>query len=147
MMNKHVKYSFLTVFLVFIMSCSGIEEESSSDENSSTIPTVGMLQHTVFFYLNEDVSESDREEFENALHELVDIDVVHKSEVGIPGPTDSRDVTDHDFAYSMYTWFQTLEDYEQYAEHPDHLEFIDTQSDLWSDVKVYDSTITAEDVN
>lgn len=143
-MNVYLKYSLLTILVVLIVSCSGIEEEPSTPENSLTSTSVGMLQHTVFFYLNDEVTDSDRQEFEAALHQLVEIDAVYKSEVGVPGSTESRDVTDHDFAYSMYTWFETLDDYDIYAEHPDHLEFIDNYSDLWSDVKVYDSEITAE---
>ncbi len=40
-----------------------------------------------------------------------------------------------------------MEDYNVYAEHPDHLEFIDTFSNLWADVKVYDSGIIDETKN
>ena len=100
-----------------------------------------MLQHTVYFYLNEDVTEEEKQQFEEGLEALLAIDTVYKSEIGIPSDTPERDVTDHSFGYSIFTWFETIEDYNVYAEHPDHLEFIDTYSSLWADVKVYDSEI------
>ena len=100
-----------------------------------------MLQHTVLFYLNEDVSEEERFEFENGLRELLTIESIHKSELGIPADTESRDVTDHSFGYVIYTWFETMEDYHIYDEHPEHLRFIDTFDSLWANVKVYDSEL------
>jgi len=100
-----------------------------------------MLQHTVFFYFNDDVTEEKVQQFENGLNDLVAIDAVYKSEICVPGATDSRDVTDHDFGYSIYTWFASMEDYRRYDEHPVHLDFIDTYSYMWANVKMYDSDI------
>ncbi|WP_375577974.1 Dabb family protein [Marivirga tractuosa] len=38
-----------------------------------------------------------------------------------------------------------MDDYEIYAEHPDHLKFIERYKHLWKDVKVYDSEIIGLD--
>jgi hypothetical protein len=123
-------------------SGSGSEEiEVETDSAAEVEETAGMLQHNVYFYLNEDVSQEQKEQFEEGLRELLEIETIYKSELGIPGSTEDRDVTDHSFGYSIFTWFETMEDYNVYADHPDHLEFIDTYSELWSDVKVYDSEI------
>ena len=100
-----------------------------------------MLQHTVYFYLNDDVTQEEADQFEEGLKQLLEIESIHKSELGVPGDTESRDVTDHSFAYSIFTWFDSMENYKAYDEHPDHLEFIDTYSSLWADVKVYDSDL------
>lgn len=100
-----------------------------------------MQQHTVFFYLNEEVSAEEKQEFEQGLKKLLEIPEIHKSELGVPADTAERDVTDHGYAYAIYTWFETMADYEVYAEHPDHLDFIDTYSSLWANVKVYDSDL------
>jgi hypothetical protein len=35
-----------------------------------------------------------------------------------------------------------MDDYNVYAEHPDHMEFIEQFQSLWADVKVYDTNIT-----
>lgn len=116
-------------------------ESELANETSTTENSIGMLQHTVYFYLNEDVTEEERQQFEEGLQALLSIEEIYKSEMGVPAGTPERDVTDHSFGYSIFTWFETMEDYEIYAEHPDHLEFIDQYQSLWADVKVYDSDI------
>jgi len=120
-----------------------MQSESSNDISTSTIEnTIGMLQHTVYFYLNEDVTEEERQQFEEGLEALLSIEEIYRSEMGIPAGTPDREVTDHSFGYSIFTWFETMDDYEVYAEHPDHMEFIDQYESLWADVKVYDTQVT-----
>ncbi|MDZ7717249.1 MAG: Dabb family protein [Balneolaceae bacterium] len=139
----------ITMALIFLAAGCQQSQESSmntedSTETSSTSTTensIGMLQHTVYFYLNEDVTEEEREQFEEGLKALLSIEEIYKSETGVPAGTPERDVTDHSFGYSIFVWFETMEDYEVYAEHPDHMEFIDKYQNLWADVKVYDSNI------
>lgn len=133
----------LTFFLFLLISNSCEQAGEDSDITATTIPeiTVGMLQHNVYFYLNDDVTEDERAQFEDGLHELLSIDEIFKSHIGTPGSTPERDVTDHSFGYSIFTWFESSDDYDVYAEHPIHLDFIDKYSHLWADVKVYDSEI------
>lgn len=128
--------SVLTLF--FIAGCQPGSERSSE---SGTENSIGFMQHNVYFYLNDDVTPEEIEDFEEGLKDLLSISAIYKSELGVPAGTEERDVTDHSFVYVIYTWFETMDDYQTYAEHPDHLVFIDTYSDLWSDVKVYDSEI------
>lgn len=124
-----------------LMACQPDSAQNNASNEINTEQTTGMLQHTVYFYLNDDVSEEQALEFENGLKELLEISSIYKSELGVPGDTAERDVTDHSFAYSIFTWFENLEDYKTYDEHPDHIEFIDTYNHLWADVKVYDSEL------
>lgn len=131
----------LAILMVALMACESGNTQGNSSNDMNTEQTTGMLQHTVYFYLNDDVTEEEAIEFENGLKELLEISSIYKSELGVPGDTAERDVTDHSFAYSIFTWFENLEDYKTYDEHPDHLEFIDTYNSLWSDVKVYDSEL------
>lgn len=100
-----------------------------------------MLQHMVYFYLKEDVTAEEKEQFEEGLKTLLEIEEVYDYQIGIPGPTEERDVTDHSFGYSFSSWFENMEDYKVYAEHPVHLEFIDEYDDLWAEVRVYDSEV------
>lgn len=145
-MKKIVSLLIATLLFFLLFACEEAGEDSETITDTIPAVTVGMLQHTVFFYLNEDVTEEEKEQFEDGLEELLSIEEIFKSEIGIPGSTPERDVTDHTFGYSIYTWFETMEDYNVYAEHPIHVEFIDTYQHLWADVKVYDSEIiqTAE---
>lgn len=131
----------LVILTLALMACQPDDAQNNANNEINTEQTTGMLQHTVYFYLNDDVSEEEALEFENGLKELLEISSIYKSELGVPGDTAERDVTDHSFAYSIFTWFENLEDYKIYDEHPDHLEFIDTYNHLWADVKVYDSDL------
>lgn len=123
---------------------SSVEMESEVTNETTTSTTensIGMLQHTVYFYLNDDVTDEQKQEFEAGLEALVSINEVYKSEIATPADTPNRDVTDNTFGYSIFVWFETMDDYNVYADHPDHLEFIDQFESLWADVKVYDSDI------
>ena len=137
------KYISAILLLIFVTACTsgGDDVKGEYETNTWAEETAGMLQHNVYFYLNEDVTQEQKEQFEEGLRDLLEIETIYKSELGIPGSTIVRDVTDHSFGYSIFTWFKTMEDYNIYADHPAHLEFIDTYSDLWADVKVYDSEI------
>lgn len=120
-----------------------MQSESSNEISTSiTENTIGMLQHTVYFYLNEDVTEEERQQFEEGLEALLSIEEIYKSEMGVPADTPDREVTDHSFGYSIFTWFESMDDYNVYAEHPDHIEFIEQYESLWADVKVYDTQVT-----
>lgn len=139
---KILKIIFALMLLATIFTgCQQPEDTSTETMISTTENTTDMLQHTVYFYLNDDVTDQQRDEFESGLKDLLEIESIYKSELGVPGDTESRDVTDHSFAYSIFTWFENMDDYKTYDEHPDHLEFIDTYSSLWADVKVYDSEL------
>jgi len=132
----------LIISATFLLTaCQSDTEQIVETEIESSL---GLLQHNVYFYFSEDVSDEEKAGFEDGLFELLSIDEVYRYEIGIPGSTEDRDVTDHSFGYSFFSWFLTMEDYEIYAKHPIHLEFIDEFNHLWADVKVYDSEIIGE---
>lgn len=133
-------FQFIAIFILALLFSACQIESNEADSNES--PTsVGMLQHNVYFYLNDDVTKEEREQFEEGLKTLLSIEEIYDYELGTPGATEERDVTDHSFGYVIFSWFKTLEDYKIYDEHPTHLEFIDKYNHLWSEVKVYDSEI------
>lgn len=134
---------FITLLLMMVLT--GCSQKAEGPERTSKEPTLteGMLQHTVYFYLKEDVTEEDRNRFEEGLEKLLALEEVYDYQIGVPGKTEDRDVTDHSFGYSFFSWFKNIEDYKVYAEHPVHLEFIDEYDDLWANVRVYDSEVIA----
>lgn len=140
-MNSSFQLFTICLLLLLLSACQTESRQSDPAESEST---VGMLQHNVYFYLNEDVTEEERAKFEEGLRTLLSIEEVYDYHLGTPGSTEEREVTDHSFGYAIFSWFETLEDYEVYADHPTHLDFIDTYSHLWADVKVYDSEIIHE---
>jgi hypothetical protein len=132
----------LIIIAMFLITAC--QEDTEQFAETSIESSIGLLQHNVYFYLNEDVSADEKTRFEDGLFELLSIDEVYRYEIGIPGSTEDREVTDHSFGYSFFSWFLTMEDYDIYANHPIHLEFIDEFNHLWADVKVYDSEIIGE---
>jgi hypothetical protein len=94
--------------------------------------------HHVFFWLKQPVTPENRIKFENALKELVTIEVIMDYHIGIPAGT-SRDVIDGTYSYSVLTINKSKEDQDNYQTHPKHLKFIEDCQDLWEKVVVYDS--------
>ena len=94
--------------------------------------------HHVFFWLKQPVTPENKLKFENALKELVTIDVIMDHHIGIPAST-SRDVIDGTYSYSVLTINKSKEDQDTYQTHPKHLKFIEDCQDIWEKVVVYDS--------
>lgn len=98
-----------------------------------------MLQHNVFFYLNEGVSESEKKGFEKGMKDFVSaVKEIQKAEFGIPASTEDRDVVDHSFGYALFVRFKSMDDHNLYQKHPAHKTFINSFSSLWKEVKVFD---------
>lgn len=140
---KKIFFTFALLLTIGTMAACQHEIHDSNEEIEKRT-TVGMLQHMVYFYLQEDVTADEKADFEEGLKTLLSIDEVYFYQIGVPAETAERDVTDHEFGYSISSWFQTTEDYDLYAVHPVHLKFIDDYNHLWADVKVYDSAIIEE---
>ncbi len=99
----------------------------------------GMLQHNVFFYLNNEVSANEKKAFEKGMRDfLSNVNEIEKWEIGVPAGTEDRDVVDHSFDYALFAWFTSLENHNIYQKHPAHAKFIEDFSSLWKTVKVYD---------
>ncbi len=97
------------------------------------------LIHHVFFWLKEPDNQAHRKQFEKALEDLLKVETITVSHVGVPAATEERGVVDNTFTYSYMVMFDTLEDQLIYQKHPIHLNFIEKNSDLWEKVVVYDS--------
>ena len=99
-----------------------------------------MLIHNVYFWLKADVSENDLKDFEKGLETLVNaVPQIVKGEYGKAAVTEDREVVDNTFGYSLFLWFENLEDHNTYQVHEAHDKFISDHSSLWSKVRVRDS--------
>ncbi|HKK63693.1 MAG TPA: Dabb family protein, partial [Bacteroidales bacterium] len=93
-----------------------------------------------YFWLKNPENKNEREQFEEAIHELIKVPAIKTSHLGVPASTEQRDVVDHTYTYSLLVVFDTKTDQDIYQEHPIHLEFVEKNSHLWDKVVVYDST-------
>jgi hypothetical protein len=71
--------------------------------------------------------------------DLLKVETIKMSHVGIPAATEERGVVENSYTYSFMVMFDNLEDQNIYQKHPIHLKFIEDNSDLWNKVVVYDS--------
>ncbi len=94
--------------------------------------------HHVFFWFKEPVTLEGRNKFENALKELITVETILDSHLGIPAST-NRNVIDSSYTYSLLLNFRNKEDQDIYQTHPKHLKFIEECKELWEKVQVYDS--------
>ncbi len=98
-----------------------------------------MLQHNVYFYLKEDLTEAQIETFEKGINTLVDIDELVEGFVGVPGKTAPRPVVDTKYAYALSTVFEDVAQHDRYQQHPIHQKFINECKEFWVEVKVFDA--------
>jgi hypothetical protein len=94
--------------------------------------------HQVFFWLKpgEDVRD-----FLKEASVLGKCKTVAKSYMGVPAPTEARDVVDHSYQVACTLFFDSIEDQNIYQTDPDHLKFIERNSNKWASVKVYDFVV------
>ncbi len=96
-----------------------------------------MFVHSVYFWLNEDLSHEKVTDFEKGLRSLTDIRTVRHSHVGVPASTD-RPVIDRSYSYALIVAFDDQEGHDLYQEDPIHDDFRTHFSSWWREVKIYD---------
>jgi len=99
----------------------------------------GALIHHVFFWLKEPDNKAHRKQFEKALEDLIKVETIKVSHIGVPAETEERGVVENSYTYSYMVMFDSLEDQNIYQKHPLHLKFIEENEHLWEKVVVYDS--------
>lgn len=98
-----------------------------------------MLVHSVYFFLKETVSDSEKAEFRSSVESLAKIDAVHTFYLGTPAATPDRPIIEKGYAIAMTILFQSMEDHDIYQKHTIHQEFIQKNKRLWKKVVIYDA--------
>jgi hypothetical protein len=93
--------------------------------------------HTVFFWLKENVSISERSLFGKELDRLTLDPEVQQRRIGKPAST-NRDVIDSSYDFGISLCFEDLDSHDRYQAGNAHLEFLRKCQDLWERVQVYD---------
>lgn len=94
--------------------------------------------HHVFFWLNNQGSEQDRQQLIQGLEKIKNIPTIQTALIGVPAAT-NREVVDNSYAVSWLLFFQNKEDHDQYQDDPVHHRFIKECAHLWQRVVVYDT--------
>lgn len=97
------------------------------------------LVHHVFFWLKNPDSAEDATKLIEGIETLSKIKSLRMFQIGLPANTPSRPVIDTTYNVSLLTSFDDVAGHNQYQDHPIHLKFVETYSNLWEKVVVYDS--------
>ena len=97
-----------------------------------------MFAHCVYFWLKDDLSESDRAGFERGVRSLTLIESVEHGFVGVPADTD-RPVIDRSYSYALVVMFRDAAGHDAYQVHPVHDRFRQECAGFWRKVQIYDS--------
>ena len=100
-----------------------------------------MMIHSVYFWLDESLTDEQKTQFEGGLKALTQIDVVATGRFAKPAGTPDRPVTQNTFDYSLFLEFPSVEDHNAYQIHPEHHVFVDNFKAWFKTVQVYDSEI------
>lgn len=107
------------------------DQDTSSEDNA--------LVHTVYFWFLDEVSGEEHANFYEELKKLKAIEQIRHGWIGVPAATEERGVIDNTYDYSITFVFDDEAAEHEYQVHPVHLEFIENNSHLWSNVVVYDA--------
>jgi hypothetical protein len=95
-----------------------------------------MFVHAVYFWLKDDLSESDRRAFEAGLDTLLSIETIERSYRGVPADTD-RPVIDRTYSVGIVVVFRDKAAHDAYQAHPKHDQFRECAR-YWRQVRIYD---------
>ncbi len=138
---KNIQFTALICYLLFSLGCNQAAPTAQIQEPQPiTMAKPGMI-HTVFFWLNEDVNNAGKMNFEQGLIDLGKCPQIQAYYWGPVAPTEARGVIDNTYAYAINVHFATLEDEKAYQSEPLHLKFIDDHKDKWAKVVVYDNLV------
>ena len=122
-----------------VLLSGGLAAGAALATPASAAPEAPALFHQVFFWLKSAGSKADRDQLIAGLKTLKAIDLIQQLHVGVPAPTEKRDVVDSSYDVSELMVFASVEDQKRYQDHPLHQKFVADCGHLWSKVVVYDS--------
>lgn len=93
--------------------------------------------HSVYFWLKEDVNDTQRKSFQQGLEDLGNCPTVLDAFIGPPADT-PREVVDNSYDFALLVFFRNKADHDAYQEDEGHHRFIRDFKDLWARVQIYD---------
>lgn len=139
-----------TLLLIFVaalgLGCANDTEQQQVVEEAQTEAVADAEKtgfvHVVYFWLNEDISDEDRQRFEaEGLKSLATCPTIQKVYYGPPAMS-PRDVVDNSYDFAWVCHFKNKADQDAYQAEPIHLKFIEDFGSMWTKVQVYDNLVT-----
>jgi hypothetical protein len=125
--------------LMMMMALGGAGAMAAAGEATAAAPAIpAKVVHHVFFWLKDAGSAADRAKLIAGLRTLAGIPAIRGLHIGVPAPTEQRDVIDSSWDVSELMFFDTVADQKAYQDHPIHRAFVAACEPLWRKVTVYD---------
>ena len=99
-----------------------------------------MLIHSVYFWLEPNLSKQDIDKFWDGVSSLLTISSLKSGYVGVPADTEKRAIIDDTYDCALITLFENREAHDAYQVDPIHDKFREL-SHLWDRAQIYDSQI------
>ncbi len=133
---------YLALLALSFLGCKSEpkEDPTTSEVTVSETGETGFI-HTVYFWMNEDLTDEQRKTFEaEGLAKLATCPTIQKVYYGKPAMT-PREVVDNSYSYAWICHFKNKADHDAYQLEPIHLKFIEEYSSMWNRVQIYDNLV------
>ena len=97
-----------------------------------------MFVHSVYFWLNDDLSPERKTRFIEGIRSLTAIDCVSQGFIGVPAAT-NREIIDTTYSYALVLSFADAAAQDAYQVHPVHDAFRENCGGSWKKIVIYDS--------
>jgi hypothetical protein len=97
-----------------------------------------MFVHSVYFWLRDDLSSTDRAAFVDGIRSLCAIDSVQRGFIGTPAAT-NRPIIDTSYSYALVVSFADQAAHDAYQVHPVHDRFRERCDGAWTKIVIYDA--------
>lgn len=97
-----------------------------------------MFVHAVYFSLRDDLSATQKRQFDDGLESLCHIDGVRHAYIGVPAAT-NRPVIDRGYSRALTLIFDDEAGHDAYQDDPVHDRFRKECSSFWTGVRIFDS--------
>jgi hypothetical protein len=118
---------------------SGLRLPTQNPEPKTAPIPSPMLVHTVYFWLQPDLTEAQRADFRRGVESLGTIKAVEKIYVGTPAKTEKRPIIDDSYSVALTVICQDIAAHDAYQADPIHHAFINQFRTFWSRVQIYDA--------
>ena len=100
------------------------------------------IAHMVYFKLKDPTPENKAKLVAACQKYLVDHEGLLFFAAGTRAEEFKREVNDQDYDVALQMVFANKAAHDKYADHPEHLKFIEENKELWAKVRVFDSQVT-----
>jgi len=101
--------------------------------------TPAAMTHCVFFSLKDNSAENCQALVDDCYRLLTRPEGLISLHAGVRDPELARPVNDQTFDVALITVFESRAAHDAYQTHPDHVEFLSSNKESWSAVRVFDA--------